>query len=528
MTGAPAARPVSRTALFMVNAGASYLRFAISMAVMFVMTPFIIRHLGARDFGLWSLTFAVLGFFALVDCGFATSTVKFVAECRGAGDVDRRNRLVSTLAVVYLGLAGAAALALAALSPWYGHLFGVPGDQRARALAVLWILAMRAVVFALPLGLFQGVLFGEQRLWMINAVQVVSTLGYAAAAWFALERGAGIVGLAWVNLGAMLAEYLTYTVLCFVFVPGLRVLPRLADRSHFREMASFSVSQLLVNVAALVRLRTDPIIVTLFLPLPYVAAYAVALRIAESSLLLTKQAINAMTPLVAQVCGEGDAQKVRFMLVNAARFAFGGAVILSTPVCCLARDILRLWVGPQFEVAAPTLIVLMVAMALVVPQMVAANVLVMNGHHALSARAQVWGMALNVAVSVLLVRPLGLAGVAVGTLVATVVVDLGYSVSQACLLHGVPRRVYARRVLLAGALPGLLQAVITLGLRAQWQPHHLGAVAAISAPGAVAACALFWWCFVEPSEKHLLASKLLGRAGHASRPAQPAPEGGQG
>ncbi len=514
----------SRSAQFALNAGASYLRFGMNMVIMLALTPFMVGRLGAQDFGLWSLVFAVLGFVALMDCGFATSTVKYVAECRGAGDFERRNRMVSTLAVVYLGLGLVGAICIALLAAFFNRVFAIPAEQHARALAILWILGFRNVILALPLGLFQGVLFGDQKIWVVNIIQIVGNALYAVLTVLTLSAGGGVVALAWANLAAMLAEYAAYVVLAFLLVPGLRVSPRLADRSLLGEMTSFSLSQLVVNVAALVRLRTDPVILKLFLPLSAVAAYTVALRIAEAVYLLTKQGVNAMSPVVAMLKGEGDEQKIRFVLLNAAKFAFVGACLPAAAAASFSRDLLTLWVGPAYAWAAPTMALLVTAMWLSVPQMVAAIVLVMGGHHAFSARAQVVGMVLNVGFSLLLVRPLGMAGVAAGTLLATIIGDLLYATGHACRVHSVTGVQYLRRVIVPGVAAALVQAAVSLTLRAAMPPHRLWEVALLALPGMGAALAVLWLGFTDPSEKHLVVTRILRRR---AAPAEPhaAPEG---
>lgn len=498
----------SRTAKVITNAAANYARFLVSVVVFFLLTPLIIRHVGQRDFGLLTLTSSVLAFFSLLDMGLGTSVVRYVAECSGARDIDRRNRIVSTLAVLYLALSFIAALGIGAFSTVYADLLSVPDDQRSKALALLLILAARYVVLALPLGMFQGILFGEQRIFLINTVQIVVTLLYAAAAWAALSRGGGLITLAWINLAVMLIEYSAYAVFALRRVPGLRIAWSLADRTLLREITSFSAAQLIISSAAIVRMRTDPLIVSWVLPLSQVAVYAIALRVAENALLLTKQGINVLTPLIAQLKGEGDTQKVRFLLVSVGKFSFFSAVLLTVTISTFAREIIALWVGPEFAGAAPVLVVLMTAMCLLVPQMSAASVLMMTGHHKKMAKAEVAGMCINVGVSVALSRSLGLMGIAIGTLVATILVDLFYIVGAACRLQAVSYRSYARRVFLASALPGLVQWGVSYAIKRSLPPTSFPMLALETAPGLIAALIVFWVLFVEPSEKALLTSAI--------------------
>ena len=155
---------VSRARLLLVNTASSYVRFAVLFVTQFALLPFIIRRIGLTDYGTWSLATSVLGFFTLLDFGFAPGVVKYVAVSRGSGDVAGRNRMLSTIALVYLGLAALALIAVVLLGLTYGQLFSIPEASRSKAVAVLWILGVRAVAFTLPLGLFRGALFGEQKI----------------------------------------------------------------------------------------------------------------------------------------------------------------------------------------------------------------------------------------------------------------------------------------------------------------------------------------------------------------------------
>ena len=76
---------MSRTAQFAVNAAANYGKMLVQIAAVFVLTPYIIAHIGPADFGLWSLVISWLGLLGLLDLGFGTGVVKYVAECQGSG-----------------------------------------------------------------------------------------------------------------------------------------------------------------------------------------------------------------------------------------------------------------------------------------------------------------------------------------------------------------------------------------------------------------------------------------------------------
>src|ERR1035441_9705762 len=199
----------------------------VQIAAVFVLTPYIIAHIGPADFGLWSLVISWLGLLGLLDLGFGTGVVKYVAECQGSGDIHKRNRILSTLAAVYLAIAAASGGCVAVLSVYFNHMQDITAAQHEKVPALLWILAVRFVLLALPLGLFRNALFGEQRVYLINLIQMVATVVYAVGSWLVLLRGYGVLALAWVNLAAMLVEYLSYVWFAYRRMEGLRIALRL-------------------------------------------------------------------------------------------------------------------------------------------------------------------------------------------------------------------------------------------------------------------------------------------------------------
>lgn len=490
---------------------ASYLRFGVALGVQFVLVPIVIDKVGTADYGLWTLTFSVLGLLTLVDFGFGTGVMRFVAEARGANDPERRNRIVSTVMVVYGVLAFIAAAAVGVISLFYGDLFDIPVDMVDRAYALLWILAGRSVLVTLPMGIFRSILFGEQRIALVNLIQAVTTLLYGVAAWVTLEAELGILGLAWANLLVLLVEHLAYVAAAFGLIRDLKVTRSRVDRESFGETASVSIYQFIVNVSSLVLLRTDPMIIKFFMPLTSVALFGVALKVAENVLLLLKQGINVLGPLVAELKGRGDTRTIRVVLVSGSKFAFAPAVVLMAGAWVYSREGLLYWVGPEFLEAAPVLQLLMTAMALMVPQMVASGVFTMTGLHKLTARLAVLSMIVHLGLAVALIVPFGLVGVALATLVATVLVDVFMVVHLASRHFGVGLKEYTARVFWPAFWPGIAAFGAMWGLKVWAPPADLGTVFLQGIPGTVIYALLFWRFCLEPEELRLIRERLLKR-----------------
>lgn len=501
------ARRVARESL------TSYARYAVVIAVQIALVPFMISALGDEGYGLWTLSFSVLGFLSLADFGLTTGVVRFVAECKGSGDVDRRNRMLSTVAMIYLALAAGCVAVLAAFTPIYAGAFDIPEATRADALAVLWILAGRSVAVSLPLAVWRSAVFGDRHVALFNAIEAIGTVAWAVGAYAVLASGGGIVWVAWANLAALAIQFGSFVVAAYRLVPDLRVSWRLADRRLLGEAAAVGLSQLVVSVSALVLLRAAPMVVQLRLGLAEVALYGVALKVAENVLMLFKQGVHVLAPVAAELKGRGDEAAIRRVVLSGSRLTFAPAAIVAALGWALGGAALSHWIGPDYARGGLVLGILLTAMALLMPQTVASTVFTMTGLHRLTSYAAMASVALNLALSVALVLRVGLEGVALGTLGATLIVDVGAIAWLTRRFLRVPYGEMARRVLWPALPPAAAAFAVSAGLVALRPPGSLAEVVGYAVPGGAIAAALFWRFGADPAERALFRRRAQPAAG---------------
>jgi O-antigen/teichoic acid export membrane protein len=388
---------------------------------------------------------------------------------------------------------------------------------------VFWLIGLRAVVFNLPLGLFRGVLFGEQRIAAVNLIGALGAILYGVAGALVLTQGGGIVALAGVNLGCMLAEHLSYVLLAYSQVPNLRLSPALFDRSLLGEVLGFGACQLLVNLASLLVLRADPVVVKTAMSLEAVAVYAVGLKIAENLLLLVKQGINVLAPVASELHGAGDREGLGSLLRTSSRLATGPALLLCVGASVAATPLIRLWAGPEFLGGAVVLVVLALTTALAVPAQTGSVLLAMSGHHTAMARIALIAAVANVVASLVLVRSLGLLGVALGTTMATLGVNLFLTLRLACRTYDVRPLALLRESYQAAMVAGVVQAGVSLGIQQMVPPQNLLVLVLELVPGALVFLGIFAALGIEKREWEELAvrarsgwSRLTSLAGSFS------------
>ena len=103
---------------------------------------YVIRHLGPDRFGLLSLAWLVVGYFALLDFGIGPAATKFIAELLGKGEIERLPALVWTALATQTIFGLVAGVMFAAASPVLAdRLLKIPPQLRSEAHWVFLILA---------------------------------------------------------------------------------------------------------------------------------------------------------------------------------------------------------------------------------------------------------------------------------------------------------------------------------------------------------------------------------------------------
>lgn len=491
----------------LVGAVSNWLRFIVAAAVALLLVPIMTRSFGSDRYGLWVLSSSLLGFLQSLDAGFGAGTVKWTAEARSPEDAARRDELLSTSLAVHIVASVVGTVAVAVLALLFSRIFSIPGDFASEGRGLFLLLGIRVTAVGIPAGFLRGLVFGSDRLFLLNAVQIVSSLAYGAAAYGLLSSGVGTMGLALAGLALAVAEtgavYLAARRAMDKSATPIRISLRKVSRLRFREAFSYSGSSFMVQVAGAILMQSDLVLLKFFAPLAVVAGYGVAERAGEYGFILVKQAVNALTPSIARLDPGKDPEKARFFLANASKYAGALAAILTVAAWTLGGDLLAAWAGPDYAAYSTVLGILMTAFLILSVQLPCASYLSLKGDHVWTARAMGVSALLNIALSVALAFAFGYLGIAIGTLVASLAIDGIVLPLRAYRSIGMRGTDLLRRVWLKLALPAAAEFAAIYGAGMLLHGRGMGAVFAIGSAGALAFVVVFVLLSLDASERRL-------------------------
>jgi len=458
-----------------------------ALAIAFVLAPLLIRAFGHRGYGDYVLVVSVSTFTLLLDFGLGPSIEKLLAGHVAAGRRVEAGALLASIGWLYAGIGmvvGAVDLALVWLAPRIFHL--TPGDVT--LVRRLLLVAATAALAWWPASIGIRILGGLQRYTRVATVTAAIAAANAVSAVFVALTGRGPLALAIannvVNVGAQL-------VMCLLARRELRardVHAARPSRAALREALAFSGPVFALQLAVqILYYNTDRVLLGIFLGSLAVTLYEGPSRFVALLIQLTSIGNSALLPFASQLEATRRTETIAALLLRASRYVSAFVAPIALLIAVLAKPLLVTWLGPSFAaVELPT--VLLAGLQVLLVSLTVGHTIVV-GIGKLPGRLPVilTIVTVNLVLSVVLVRTIGIVGVALGTVVAAVLdypLHLWYLARHAGLrmpafLQEVVLPVYpllllpaaigvgARLTGVTATLPGTLATLVT-GALAYW------------------------------------------------------------
>lgn len=403
---------------FARNSLGSLLRTASGAFLALLLPPLLIRRLGPEPYGVWAIGVEIGTYLALLDLGALSAVGHFTAGL-DPDDREGRGRVVTTMLAVQAALIALGAVVLVVLVAavpmiWARMPRHLVGDAR-WTLALIGTSSLLSLLATAVSGYFlaihrvvvpAAITFGS-RLAAAALVAVLAVQGHSIAALAAAWAAATVVG----HLGVGWA----YARLRIPLRVGL-VTPALG-----RKVVAFCGAYGIWTLAAVLVTGLDTTIVAR-IDFTAVAPYAAAAGAVAVLTAVYGSALAPLVPLSARLAAAGDVGQLDATFVRLVRWG-GTAVVAAGSLGVLAcPPILRVWLGGATAARnVPLLQVLVAANVVRLLTFPFPVVLFGTGEHRIARWTPLWEGVVNVVASVALGAAIGPVGVALGTLVGSVV-----------------------------------------------------------------------------------------------------------
>jgi O-antigen/teichoic acid export membrane protein len=406
------------------NVLANWAAFIVGTAITFVLSPFVVRHLGDTGYGILGLIGAVVGYLGLLDLGIRVAVTRFVAYHAAKDEHQAINRVISTALGLFLGgglLASLLGLVVGIALPRFTELPAAYVDDARIACALGGV----TVALSLIGGVYGGVLAGLQRLALLNAIDLGTEVLRAGAVVVALSTGNGLVALIVIQLVVVALRGVAYRIAARRLQPRLRAARADFDIGKLREIVRFSTYTMILHVSAVFIFSSDAVVIAAVMPVAQVTFFVIAGNLIQAVFRVLGGVSQALYPLVsARQATDGTLATARLLRGS---MRLGALAILPIVVTFLVRGptFIGLWMGASYaEPSGEILRILALGLCFFASyQMLTQTMMALNRHRGL-VPIFVGEAIANVVLSVALGLSFGLPGVAWGTTVPRLFVSL--------------------------------------------------------------------------------------------------------
>src|SRR5271168_1705732 len=369
--------------------------YVISMGVNFFVSPYVVGHLGNVGYGVWTLILSLTGYLGLLDLGVRGAVTRYVAKFHSEANHEKSSEVASSAMVIF-GSAGLIAVLLSLIFAFFvvDHLH-VPPQYLTAARVVLFLTGLN-IATSLVNGVYGGILVGLQRFDLTNGIEI--TINLLRAANIAMARR---------------------------FYPELRIRLHTANRAGIKLIFSFSVFSFLLHVSGSLIYASDNIVIGAYLPVAMVTFYVIGGNLVEYARTLVQGISQTLTHMASSLKTRNDAEQVQNLVLQAGRWSS----MVIRPVTCTfllrGSSFIGLWMGQQYaDLSGEVLWILSLTVMFWGANCSVAGIMLGLGKHKPIVPAMVTEGLCNLALSIYLVRKIGVVGVAWGTAIPSIATSL--------------------------------------------------------------------------------------------------------
>lgn len=402
------------------NTLANWSALIINTVVGFFLAPFILHRLGDSANGLYYLIGTVVGYYSLLDLGIGSSVIQYVAKFNATGDTENLYQVVNTTLFVY-AILGMVLLGVTCLGYFYiDSLFRISPDflQTAR---LLFLITGLGVSFYFPFSIFYGIIDGLQRFYLTALLAAFFGVVRAVLVVLFLDRGYGLITLALISVGAF---SVCNNLACMALTPRLIKLRwgwRYVNRATVRLIFNYSSTSFIISIANILRGRADNVVIGVFRSTGAITYFSIGQKLVEYVNRITGSIAGNFNALASHLHSGRNNEGLRKLYIEGNRLCALAFLPVSAGLFILGRPLINVWMGPQYVSSSyAILVILLVPNIIMGVQASSSRILYgMNLHKWLAKVMIVEGVA-NLVLSVLLVRKMGIFGVAWGTAIPMV------------------------------------------------------------------------------------------------------------
>lgn len=354
----------------------NYLLVFLNMGVGLLYTPYMLRSLGAEEYGLYSLASSIIAYVTVLDMGLGNATIRYTAKLRAEQDKQGEEQMLGMFFSLYSIIAVITMLVGIILSFNIDSIFSttMTVDEQERTATMMRLMTLNLAI-SFPMSIWGGALIAYEHFVFNKIIRIVSALLNPLTMVLLLHWGYKAVAMVVVSTVFNILTHLCYFLYCRIKL-NVRISIKSPQWSKFKEVYLYSFWVFLNTITDQIYWSTGQIVLGIFYAPKVIAVYAVAMQFRVFFFMFSTSISGVFLPkITSMVATQKSDTEISDLFVQTGRIQF---LVLSFFFSCfvvLGRQFIFLWAGEQYEGAYYVCLILFLPLMIHLSQALSISIL---------------------------------------------------------------------------------------------------------------------------------------------------------
>ncbi len=330
-----------------VAAAISYVSIFFNIIAGLIYTPWMVRQIGASDYGLFVLSSSFLAYF-LIDFGLGNAVARFLSKYRAENNHEGINNFLGQTARLYLIISMFMLIALIVIYFYIQDIFGHLSAQEIEKLRVVYFIVGLFSFLSFPFLSLNGIFTAYEKFLPLKLIDLLTKVITISLMVIALNMGYRLYALVCVNAIVGLIIILLkigYLMKYTSIRPNLRYF----DLSLVKEIFSYSVWVTLIGISQHLLINVAPIVLGAKSNTTQISIFSVGMTI-EGYTWTFASAINGlfMTRVAKLALDSNNKEQILSLMIKVGRIQFLIIGFIVSGFGVFGREFIYLWMGTAF------------------------------------------------------------------------------------------------------------------------------------------------------------------------------------
>lgn len=401
-----------------IGAIISYLTLAFNILAGIIYTPWMIRHIGMSNYGLYILVTSFISYF-LMDFGLGQAIARYISKYRAEQNQTKINQLLGITSKLYLGINAAIFVVLIVLYFFIENIFLKLNAAEIVLFKEVYLIAGAFSLISFPFLTLDGVLIAFEKFIILKSCEIISKVATITLMILAIIMGYQLYALILINAIVGLLIIVIKTIYIYKKTK-IRVAFSYSDATLLKEIFTFSIWTTVIAIAQRLLINIAPVILGIVSGTSQIAVFSIAIII-EGYIWTLAHALNGLfLPKVTQLHNlENNVEEVTKLMIKVGRFQLFLMGLVFIGIITLGKQFIQLWMGTQFSEAYLVMLFLVLPGFITLTQEIAQTYLVVVNELKYRAIIFIAASIISVIISFVLAPTYGALGCGIGIFTAT-------------------------------------------------------------------------------------------------------------